>query len=417
MREHQLKKHTMAIIDAGLDAARPKRFVGEFVTKTKLVCAGKTYHTAHYGKIWLVAMGKAADTMALAINKIMPNNGGIVVIPKNYHSSLNNKKFQVIRAGHPTPSKNSVLAAKKITTLLKNAGKSDLVVFLISGGSSALVCAPQGITLQQKIKTTKLLLESGATISEINAIRKHLSGIKGGKMLENLNCTAISYVMSDVVNDDLGSIASGMAYCDKTTYSECLRIISKYHLGKKLPKSVLARLHNGAKGKIAETPKRPKIPNQIIASNSDCLDMMAKKAKSLGYFVSTYPNLSGDVSLAAQKILKKFKQSKKSCLVFGGETTVQVRGNGKGGRNQELVLRIIQNMPPHTIIASIGTDGIDGNTKFAGAIFDHPVERYITQPYLDNNDSGSFFAKHGGLIKTGPTHTNLLDIGVILKHL
>jgi len=416
MTKHQLKKHAMAIIHAGLNAARPERFIGKYVTKTKFACAGKSYHTSHYDKIWLVAMGKAADTMALAVNRIIPNNGGIVVIPKNYVSLLNNKKFQVIRAGHPAPNKNSVLAARKIIALLQNAKKSDLIVFLISGGSSALVCAPEGITLQQKIKTTRILLESGASISEINAVRKHLSGVKGGKILENLNCTAISYVMSDVVGDDLGSIASGIAHCDKTTFSDCMRIILKYRLGKKLPKSVLARLRRGAKGKIAETPKKPKIPNQIIASNSDCLDMMAKKAKSLGYDTAIHYDLTGDVALAAQKILKKFKQSK-SCLVFGGETTVQVRGNGMGGRNQELVLRIIQNMPLYTTVASIGTDGIDGNTKFAGAMFDHPVDKYITQPYLDNNDSGSFFAKHCGLIKTGPTHTNLLDIGVILKHL
>jgi hydroxypyruvate reductase len=287
---------------------------------------------------------------------------------------------------------------------------------LISGGTSSLVCLPQGITLQQKVKTTQILLESGASISEINAIRKHLSGVKGGKILENLHCDAISYVMSDVIGDDLGSIASGMAYCDRTTFSDCLNIISKYGLANKLPKSVLTRLRDGAGGKIAETPKKPKIPNQVIASNSDCLGMMAKKARLLGYDTFVYPNVQGDVEQAAKKILKKIRQEKKSCLVFGGETTVTIHGKGKGGRNQELVLRMLSDLPKNTILASVGTDGIDGNTSDAGAIFDHAIDKKITQPYLDDNNSNAFFAKYGGLIRTGPTHTNLQDIGIILQH-
>ncbi|MBM3903569.1 MAG: DUF4147 domain-containing protein [Thaumarchaeota archaeon] len=404
------------ILCAGLDAARPSLHIPKYITSGKLVCSGKSHRVSQYERIWLVAMGKASDTMAKAAHDILHADGGIVVIPKNNKSVFYNKKFQIIHAGHPTPNQNSVIAAKKIITLLENAGKDDLVVFLISGGASALVCAPQGITIQQKIKTTKILLESGAAISEINAIRKHLSGVKGGKMLENLHCDAISYVMSDVVGDDLGSIASGMTYCDKTTFSDCLGIVSKHNLGKKLPKSVLIRLRNGTKGKASETPKKPKIPNQIIASNFTCLGVMSKKAKSLGYSVVVFPNVAGDVALAAQKILRKFKSSKKSCLIFGGETTVQVRGMGKGGRNQELVLNMIPQLPEKTIVASIGTDGIDGNTKHAGAIFDHAIDYAITKPYLQNNDSNSFFKKFGGLIRTGPTHTNLQDIGIILQH-
>ena len=163
----------MSIICAGLDAAKPESHLEKFITKNTLTCAGKKYHTSHYDKIWLVAMGKAADSMARTVHCIVSSDGGVIVVPKNYVTEKN-KKFQTIRAGHPTPNKNSVLAAKKIMTLLQNAGPDDLVVFLISGGSSALVCMPQGITLQQKIKTTQILLESGASISEINAIRKHL---------------------------------------------------------------------------------------------------------------------------------------------------------------------------------------------------------------------------------------------------
>ena len=270
---------------------------------------------------------------------------------------------------------------------------------------------------RSKIKTTDILIKSGATISEINAIRKHLSGIKGGKILASLHCNAVSFVLSDVVGNDLSAIASGMTFCDKTSFLDCLQIISKYKLTKKLPSKVLSRLSDGAKGKIAETPKKPKIPNQIIASNSDCLDAMLLKAKSLGYSTSKYPELFGDVITAAQKILYRFNKVKKSCLVFGGEVTVRVIGKGKGGRNQELVLRIVPKLPPNTTVASIGTDGIDGNTKYAGAIFDHRVDYETIKKYLRENDSNSFFKKYGGLIKTGPTHTNLQDIGLILQQL
>jgi hydroxypyruvate reductase len=411
------RSDAMTIIKSGLQAASPDNYIRKFMTKNALRCAGKKYKISDYDRIWLVAVGKAADAMAKSTNKILHADGGIIVIPKNYDIEFSNKKFQVIKSGHPTPNDNSVFAAKKIISLLQNADKADLVVFLISGGASALVCAPQGVSLAQKIKTTKVLLECGASISEINAIRKHLSAIKGGKLLESLRCEAASYVMSDVVGDDLGAIGSGLTYCDKTLFLDCLEIVSKYGLGKKIPKPVLAKLKAGAQGKLAETPKKPMIPNQIIATNSDCLDAMARTAKKLGYKTIVYPNVTDDVRLAAKKLLKKFQQTKAQCLVFGGETTVQIHGKGRGGRNQELVLQMISDLPKNTVIASVGTDGIDGNTKHAGAIFDGAVDHNIAKQYLQNNDSSSFFAKYGGLITTGPTHTNLLDVGLILKHL
>lgn len=411
------RSDAMMIIKSGLQSANPDNYIGKFVTKNVLKCAGKQYRISDYDRVWLVAVGKAADTMAKSANKILHADGGIIVIPKNYDAGFSNKKFKIIKSGHPTPNSNSVIAAKKIISLLQSTGKADLVVFLISGGASALVCAPQGVSLAQKIKTTRVLLECGASISEINAIRKHLSAIKGGKLLENLRCKAVSYVMSDVVGDDLGAIGSGLTYCDKTRFLDCLGIVSKYGLGKKIPKTVLARLQAGTQGKLAETPKKPKIPNQIVATNSDCLDAMARTAKKLGYKTILYSNVVGNVRLAAKKILKKSYHTKAQCLIFGGEPTVQVRGKGRGGRNQELVLQMISNLPKNTIVASVGTDGIDGNTKHAGAIFDGVVDHNITKQYLQNNDSSSFFAKFGGLITTGPTHTNLLDVGLVLKHL
>ncbi|NDB47073.1 MAG: DUF4147 domain-containing protein, partial [Nitrososphaeria archaeon] len=193
------RSDAMKIIRSGLQAARPEMYVSKCVSKNHLMCGPRTLDAKNYDKIWVVAVGKAGDSMAKAFCKIISAAGGIVVIPKNYDSVFNSKKFQIIKAGHPIPDKNSVLAAKKISQLLGKTGQNDLVVFLISGGSSSLVCAPLGITLEQKIKTTQILLDSGASIFEINAIRKHLSRVKGGKILASLRCTAISYVMSDVV--------------------------------------------------------------------------------------------------------------------------------------------------------------------------------------------------------------------------
>ncbi|MBI5697896.1 MAG: glycerate-2-kinase family protein, partial [Thaumarchaeota archaeon] len=250
-------KDAMALLDVALSAAKPKNYISQYIKKDRLVAGKKSFYLSKYDKIWLVAAGKAADTMAKSAHGILQADGGIVVIPQNYDAQFANKKYYIIKAGHPTPNKNSVLAAQKITQFLQNVGKNDLVIFLVSGGASSLVCAPDGISLAQKKQITQKLLESGASISEINTIRKHLSKVKGGRILDNLRCDAVSYVMSDVVGDDLGSIGSGMVYCDKSTFSDCLGIIERYGLRKKIPKKAMIRIRDGAQGKIPETPKKP----------------------------------------------------------------------------------------------------------------------------------------------------------------
>jgi hydroxypyruvate reductase len=408
-------KHALQILQAGLDAANPEHFLSRFIGKEKLHVNGNEYVLSKYDDIYLVAVGKAADSMAKSVYSKINVDSGIIVIPQNYKSVVSVKSFKVFRAGHPIPNKTSIIAAKSIIALLKGTKKSDLVIFLISGGASALVCLPMGITLKQKQQLTQILLRCGASIREINTLRKHLSRIKGGRILENLNCTAISFVMSDVVGDDLSSIASGLTYCDRTTYSDCLEIIQKYDLEKKIPVSVMKQLKLGVKRKIAETPKTPKIPNVIIASNNDCLAAMKKNATRLGFKTNILFPVIGDTNSAAKKIIQNFSFDKKSCLVFGGETTVKVSGNGRGGRNQDLVLQILLKINENVVVASVGTDGIDGNTDDAGTIFSTIPRKNEARNYLKHNDSNSFFKKYGGLIRTGPTHTNLLDIGLILK--
>lgn len=410
-------QNALEILDAGLHAALPENLLADMVKKDKLIIGNKSYSLSKYRKIYVIAVGKAADSMAQLVYSKIKLDGGIIIIPRNYKPMFCNKKFKIHRAGHPIPNKQSVLAAKSILELIKNTEKNDLIIFLISGGASALTCLPEGITLTQKQQLTKLLLKCGSKIDEINTIRKHLSSIKGGKVVQNLPCSAISLVMSDVVGNNLASIASGLTYFDNSTFSDCVRIIRKYHLERKIPSSILKRFGLGVRGKIAETPKTSVIPNFIVATNKDCIDAMAKKAASLGYKTKTLTSISGDVKNEAKRILQNFSNTQKSCLVFGGETTVKVTGSGKGGRNQELVLRVMQNLKKNSsvIVASVGTDGIDGNTRHAGAISDFTANKNEIKNYLRENNSHAFFKKHNRLILTGPTHTNLMDIGLILK--
>jgi len=408
-------KDALQILEAGLDAAKPEHFLFKFIRKGKLQINKKSYRLSEYGKIHLVAVGKAADSMAKFVHDNIRVDFGIIVIPQNYDSMLSAKNFKIFYAGHPVPNKTSIAAAKSIIKLVKEAKKEDLVIFLVSGGASALACLPDGITLSQKQQLTQTLLRCGASITEVNTIRKHLSQIKGGRLIECLNCTAVSFVMSDVVGDDLSSIASGLTYCDNTTYSECLEVVKKYGIEKQISPQALRQLKLGAKGKLAETPKKPRIPNIVVACNKDCLDAMKNTASALGYKTKVFAPLIGNTNSAAKKVLQNFSFRGKSCLIFGGETTVKVSGDGKGGRNQELVLQILNKVKEDIVVASIGTDGIDGNTKNAGAIFFMIPRKNKARNYLKNNNSNSFFKKYGGLITTGPTHTNLLDIGLVLK--
>ena len=405
------------ILDAGLRAALPERLLAGLIRGNSLLVGTKSYDLSKYDKVYAVAVGKAADLMAKQIHSQTNLDGGIIVIPHNYKPLFDNRRFRVHRSGHPIPNRSSVLAAKSVLELLKNVKKNDFVIFLISGGASALVCLPEGVTLAQKRQTTKILLKCGASIGEINCIRKHLSAIKGGKLVQSLPCGAVSLVMSDVVGNDLASIASGLTYSDDSTFSDCMGIVRKYHLDEKIPPPVLRRLALGAMGKIDETPKKPAIRNFVVATNKDCVNAMVKTAACLGYKTKTLYPISGDVKSAARMISQSFSDAKKTCLVFGGEPTVKVVGSGKGGRNQELVLHVLQNLRKNqsVVVASVGTDGVDGNTKYAGAISDFSADKSEMKIYLSENNSNAFFKKHKRLILTGPTHTNLMDVGLILK--
>ena len=410
------KKECLEILDAGLQAADPKNIISNYVTPNEIKINGKTFNLEKYSSIYSVAFGKAGDSMTRALNAIVPIKSGIIVIPKGSKSIIKAKKFQIFNSRHPEPDQTSVKAAKEVMKFVQNKRSDELIIFLVSGGGSSLLAMPDDITLEDKIHVTKVLLKSGATIQEFNCVRKHLSKIKGGKLIENMKCHGVSLVMSDVEGDDLSAIASGTTYMDDTTYEDASEILKKYKIRWKMPQEVLD-LFKKRENEIIETPKKAKIENFVIASNNDCLTAMKGKAEKIGYKVDTM-QIFGDIKEQVTKILEKISDEEKTCILFGGETTVKVLGKGMGGRNQELVLRLLKNTQKlkKMVIASIGTDGIDGNSVFAGAITENiKIDLDVMKEFLKNSDSGRFFQKQKGNVITNATHTNLMDIGMILK--
>ena len=408
----------LKILNEGIIASSPSQHLKKYISKNKIQFSTSKIDLKKFNNIFLIAVGKSAGTMTEYVSQKIKFNHGIVVVPKEVTPKLNKKIFEIINAGHPLPNRNSLKAGKNLVEFLNKTQKNDFVLFLISGGGSALSVYPNSISLRNKILVNEELIRSGANINEIACVRKHLSLIKGGRLIQNMNCKGISFVVSDVIGDDITSISSGMTSYDKSTFTDALKILKKFSLQHTLPNSTLSVLKSGVNGNIPETPKKTVIKNTIILNNLTCLLKMKDKSKKLGYKAQLISNITGNLDQVTQMIASKAITSKNNCIIFGGEPTVNVIGNGKGGRNQELVLRLYEKLKhkkPDFTFASIGTDGIDGNTKFAGSIFSTKYN-YDGRSYLKNNDSSSFFKKFGGLIKTGITQNNVNDIGVIIRH-
>jgi len=366
----------------------------------------KKHSFAKYEKIFVVGTGKGASKMAEAVEKNLEITEGFITIPEG-ETPPKLKKIKYINASHPLPNKNGIKGAKEILKIAQEAGKKDLVISLISGGGSALMPLPiKGISLEEKIKITSALLKSGATIQEINTIRKHLSQIKGGFLAKALYpATCLNLVISDVLGDDLSSIASGPLSPDPTTCEDAIKIFQKYKIP--LPKQ-----------QLVETPKPSdkffkNIKSKILANHETAAKTAEKiiKRKKLKPIILD-ANLKGECRVKAKETALKITK-KNAIYILTGETTVTVEGKGAGGRNQEFVLAGIMANPKIELL-SIGTDGVDGicPEKIAGAVANHStLEKGINPlPYLQNNDSYHFFKKTGGLIKTGPTGTNLGDL-------
>jgi glycerate 2-kinase len=405
-----------------------------------LYVQGSLYDLRNYRKIWVLGAGKAAAPMGQAIEKILGGyvSGGLLVT--KYGHSLPLKKIDITEAGHPLPDENGVASAARILDLAKQVAPDDLLLCLLSGGASALAVSPaEEISLAAKLECTRLLLKTGASIYELNAVRKHLSLFKGGRLARILApAKIISLVLSDVVGDDIGTIASGPLAPDPTTYADCIEILRRLEILEHMPAAVQKRFALGAAGRIEETPKEKEdifkdIQTVIIGSCAQACSAAAQAARRLGYRTTVLTSrLEGDNTEAARFHTGVIKEivfegrplRRPACIISGGETTVKVRGSGKGGRNQEFALhcaRELANLPAPCVAVSLGTDGTDGPTDAAGAIADSSTLARsmkfgagFVDECLSNNNSYRFFNRLGDLIITGPTWTNVMDLHIFL---
>ena len=397
------------------------------------------YRDSGCQNLLIVGFGKAAPAMASALVESLGDlvDTGLIVTKYDHVSTPLPEKIRVYEAGHPVPDANGLRASEEIFNLVQKADARTLIITLISGGGSALLVAPQeGISLADKQQTTTLLLKAGADIFELNTVRKHLSRIKGGRLAEAAYpAKVVSLILSDVIGDRLDVIASGPTAPDPTTYGEALAVLDRYHLNNQVPPPVLDLLRRGYRGEVPETPKADssffrKVENLIVGSNRQALAAAARRARELDFEGDILADdQMGEASEMGRRLARQALTAANSqqgnarlCLLAGGETTVTVRGQGKGGRNMELALAFameIEGAPDITLL-SAGTDGGDGPTDAAGAIVDGSTVTKARelgidpQAYLDDNNSYDFFKQVGGLLVTGPTGTNVMDIQIVL---
>ncbi len=406
--------------------------------RNNLAIGDRAYDLNEFRNVFVIGAGKASAAMAQPLEEILGERLTAGFINVKYGHSKTLRRVHVNEASHPVPDEAGLRGAEEIIRLLRRTEEKDLVIFLISGGGSALLPAPaEGLTLKDKQHVTKLLLDCGATIHEMNTIRKHISRVKGGQLARLAQpATLISLIISDVVGDRFDSIASGPTVPDESTFKDCLRILEKYGLMARIPLAALRHLEKGSRGEIEETPKSgnpvfSRTQNLIIASNSQAVEAAEEKARALGYNTLVLSTLvEGETreiarmhTAIAKEILRSGRPVRRpACLISGGETTVTVRGSGLGGRNQEfsLAAAIEIDSLEDTVILSGGTDGTDGPTDAAGAISDGTTLRrgralgLEAEACLRNNDSYNFFQPLGDLLVTGPTFTNVMDLHLVL---
>ncbi len=439
--EARLRKDALRIFAMALEAADAASAVRRHFTRSEnyLQAGELRLNLNEYDRLSLVAVGKAAPAMAEAIEEVMGGelDRGLVVT-KHGHRRDSLRRCIQIEAGHPIPDGSGERAARSVQELVRDLNVRDLLIVAISGGASALLPAPVfPVTLDAKRKTTDLLLKAGADIRQLNAVRKHLSFLKGGRLAAlAYPATVLSLLLSDVIGDDLDVIGSGPTAADNSTFAEAVAVLENFRLLHRVPAAVRVRLQEGAAGLIEETPKPGdpifrKVHNIIVGSNRLALDAAAQEARELGYCALILSSrLEGETrEIASQqaKILRNVITSgdpipTPACLLSGGETTVTVRGAGKGGRNQEFALAAAPGIAGinGAAVLSAGTDGTDGPTDAAGAIATgSTVARaqhlgLSVEDHLARNNSYAFFDALGDLVRTGPTGTNVMDVHVML---
>jgi len=423
--EPRLRKQALAIFKAALRAADPGDAVARHLEREDLT---------QYRNVYVVGAGKAGVSMARAAERVLGRRIARGLLNVKYGHTAKLRRIELNECGHPVPDQNGVEGARRIAEIAAGAGAEDLVLCLISGGASALLPLPADpVTLDEKQETTKLLLACGAGIHEINAVRKHISRIKGGQLARLASPAAVlSLLLSDVIGDDLDVIGSGPTAPDASTFGRARAILEKYGIFDRVPASVRERIERGVGGEIPETPKPDdpvfaRVRNLVVGSNRLAVSRAFAAARELGFralVLSTF--VEGETreiarmhAAIAREIVASGRPLKPpACVITGGETTVTLRGEGLGGRNQEFVLAAAIDIAGlrNVVILSAGTDGSDGPTDAAGAIADgRTLARNPRAPeFLARNDSYHYFESLGDLIVTGPTHTNVMDVRLIL---
>lgn len=435
-----LRNDARCIFDAALHAADPAAAIRRHVVRegNRLNIGGRVCDLDRFENVCVVGAGKAGSAMAGAMESLLGDRltGGLVNV--KYGHSIPLQRVKVVEAGHPIPDAAGVDGTEKIVELLAPLGEGDLVFCLLSGGGSALLPLPaEGVTLEEKQAVTELLLQCGATINETNTVRKHISRVKGGQLARLASpARLVSLVLSDVIGDPLDIIASGPTVPDESTFADCRSVLDKYGLRDKLPGAVIRHLDAGSKGTVPETPD-PDDPvfcrtqTVMVANNRQALDAARIEAIKRGYnplvLSSSIDGETREVARVYAAMAREIEGygdpvRRPACVISGGETTVTLKGGGKGGRNQEFVLATVSGIEglERTVVFSAGTDGTDGPTDAAGAVADGNTLARAAEMGLDadasmdRNDAYHFFEPLGDLVMTGPTHTNVMDLRLLL---
>lgn len=421
------KKLAKKIFSDALEASLPKNFIsnhckleGDFLS-----IDDDSYDLSRHKNIYVFGSGKAASTMGFEIEKLLGERiyKGLVVAPSK---EIKLKYIEVCEGSHPIPDQKSLDATLKLLAMMKECNEDDLYIYLLSGGSSALIELPiEPISLEELQETTELMLHNALDIHEMNCVRKHLSQIKGGRLAQVCKAQGIVLVLSDIIDDDLYSIGSAPLYADKSTYRDAKDILESKELFYSLPESVQEVLERGISSLLDETPKKEKenLKHYVIASNTLALNAAAQSAASNELSVEIVKEpMQGDVVQMIDTILSVVQKSQEKCILFGGECTVKVQGEGRGGRNQHAVALMLQEFCKKELnltFLSAGTDGIDGNSDAAGAVVGSSESKSLDmiklKEYIVNFDSYNLFKEMDSLIVTGPSGTNVIDVAIIIK--
>lgn len=430
------RKDVLVAAKAALEAADPSTLVGmQLKVRGGTLSAGSTsLNLDAFRRVVVVGGGKASGLMAAEVERILGDrlDEGLVVVPAYQKALPRLRRIRFARSTHPLPSEAGAKAVKKMLRVVDEVGPGDLVVVLLSGGGSALMPAPaEGVTVKELGRTTELLLKSGADIQEANCVRKHLSLIAGGRLVgRSKGADVLTLVISDVVGDDLSSIASGPTVPDPTTYSDAERVLENRGIWRRVPASVRRTIEAGVSGAIEETPKPgdpvfERVRNVVIGSNSGACSAAKRSLEGRGYEVVLRTEVAGESRTVGRELatLALSQGARRWAAVWGGETTVTVRGKGVGGRNQEAALSAAIELKGSSgvVLIIFGTDGVDGPTNAAGAIADSTTYQRGKRvgldagQFLEKNDSYSFFKAIGDLVVTGPTGTNVNDVMIAAR--